>query len=568
MRFGLVRLAMIVLSAKLGAALSPLRGRTSRALHIGRLHAAPLCEEERAVYDQLTECLVKETSSLLLCVSGGLDSMALLHLVAAVQKERLPSLSLQVINFNHKLRPEADEEAEFVSGWASKYGIPFVLRVMPEDMRSKVTNDSGSNFQNVARNWRRSECLAILKDKRSNSAVGVLNDGSGIVTAHHSDDQVETTMLKLLRGSHLSRLYPILPRSECGNFIRPLLPFSKDQLQQYLQERGLDWREDSSNQLRKYKRNEVRLDVIPALEAASPGGASSLRRRILALGQQSAQLHEWLGEEVAKFFASDPVQPKIAFDAPLSISPSSPQRYTLSVDPQTSAFARLPTMVQSEVLHSICDHLTGASTDFTQTQNLLRLSLEDLAASGVKSKALRLSDNWQAVKVGPVLRFERASLREAVNKNSSYDQDLTQIFLPSGTMLQHSADLSVEAKLSQADQGGQVPLSRCVETPGPRRDYHLQLHGVSLQATVVVRHPRPGDSFQPSWRNSPLKLTDFLRGKDVPVHLRDEATLVVVDGVIAAVIHGESISLAAAALTSTNNDGALLSLVISLNTRM
>ena len=561
MQIGLVRLAMIVLAARMGAALSPLRGRTARALHIGQLHAAPLCEEERVVYGQLlNDCLVKETSSLLLCVSGGLDSMALLHLVAAVKKERLPSLSLQVINFNHKLRPEADEEAEFVSGWASKYGIPFLLRVMPEDMRSKVTNESGSNFQNVARNWRRSECLALLKDKRSSSAVGVLNDGSGIVTAHHSDDQVETTMLKLLRGSHLSRLYPILPRSECGHFIRPLLPFSKDQLQQYLQERGLEWREDSSNQLRKYKRNEVRLDVIPALEAASPGGASSLRRRILALGQQSAQLHEWLREEAAKFFASDPVQPKIAFDEPLAVSPSTPHRYTLSVDPQTSAFARLPTMVQSEVLHSICDYLTGASTDFTQTQKLLRLSLEDLAASGVKSKALRVSDEWQAVKVGgAVLRFERASPGEAVNTNT------LQFFLPTGTTLQHPVDLSVEAKASRAGQGGQVPLSRCVQTPpGRPREYHLQLYGVSPQSNLVVRRPKPGDSFQPSWRNSPLKLVDFLRGKGVPVHLRDEAALVVVDGVVTAVLHGESISLAAAALTSTDSDGALLSLVISL----
>jgi len=255
----------------------------------------------------MKKCRVGTNDTLLLCVSGGLDSVAMLHLMA-----RIPSLlpRLHVINFNHKLRIEADEEAAFVSSLAQAYCIPFHSR---EWLRAStnITNaslgiiesDAPVGMQAAAREWRRSECLSLAAQlsKQKNSKVL-------IATAHHADDQLETSLLKLLRGAHLSRLYPMLALSDCGRFIKPLLSVSKEQLKVYLQEHGLEWREDESNEKLIYKRNAVRLDLVPTM-ARLAGGLPALKKRFVALEQQSKELHHFLQSETTAFI-SQHVEPK------------------------------------------------------------------------------------------------------------------------------------------------------------------------------------------------------------------------------------------------------------------
>ena len=225
------------------------------------------------------ESLLPSGSNLILCVSGGSDSIALLHLCH--QLSRLFRWQLHILHFHHGLREESDEEARFVRDLSQSLNLEFHLRTT-RDFQSET-----SGLQEKARNWRRTEALKLREEIRADS----------ILTAHHAEDQLETWLLKWLRGAHLSGLQG-MSRSD-PPFIKPLLDFRKNMLSDFLKENGFEWREDASNQDSKYMRNRVRNELLPLLRNLSREGIES---RIRDLDSQSrllqkeleSQYHIWL----------------------------------------------------------------------------------------------------------------------------------------------------------------------------------------------------------------------------------------------------------------------------------
>ena len=217
------------------------------------------------------ESLLPSGSNLILCVSGGSDSIALLHLCH--QLSRLFRWQLHILHFHHGLREESDEEARFVRDLSQRLNLEFHLRTT-RDFQSET-----SGLQEKARNWRRTEALKLREEIRADS----------ILTAHHAEDQLETWLLKWLRGAHLSGLQG-MSRSD-PPFIRPLLDFRKNMLSDFLKENGFEWREDASNQDSKYMRNRVRNELLPLLRTLSREGIES---RIRDLDSQSRLLQKEL----------------------------------------------------------------------------------------------------------------------------------------------------------------------------------------------------------------------------------------------------------------------------------
>ena len=217
------------------------------------------------------ESLLPSGSNLILCVSGGSDSIALLHLCH--QLSRLFRWQLHILHFHHGLREESDEEARFVRDLSQRLNLEFHLRTT-RDFQSET-----SGLQEKARNWRRAEAFKLREEIRADS----------ILTAHHAEDQLETWLLKWLRGAHLSGLQG-MSRSD-PPFIRPLLDFRKEVLSVFLKENGFEWREDASNQDSKYMRNRVRNELLPLLRTLSREGIES---RIRDLDSQSRLLQKEL----------------------------------------------------------------------------------------------------------------------------------------------------------------------------------------------------------------------------------------------------------------------------------
>ena len=519
------------------------------------------------------KCQICPNTYVLLSVSGGVDSMAMLHLLAAVgNSSGTMPLDIEVISFNHKLRPESDEEMSFVASWASKYGLPFHERTLPEAQRSLV------GLQARAREWRRNESLAIVEAKKQSS--GRTGTGSAVyATAHHADDQLETMMLKLLRGAFISNLQPMSPRSDCGRVIRPLLSLRKSQLESYMQRNGFDWREDSSNVEKKYKRNKVRLDVLPAMETVT-GGDVALRKRFEALAEQSADLEQWLDREAVVFLTTHLPEVLRTPQAGSKDDGGREMGALPSLDVQKgSAFARLPSpLVQMEVLRRLCRHCCRTTDDrkdlvessdgdrllnYDMTKKLLALAVDDLPL-GVKEKKLQLHHDLVAVKVGTQLLFERAPTPVhrmqggIVPKPLSVEivSDSLTVRAPVGMKVtvtpihtdsspscspSPTTSLTTSSTFSHhptAHPGAQVPFVMTPTQPGGTEDpprprgetVSVDICHIPPDATLTIRYPMNGDRFLPPNKSSPLRVVEYLRHAAIPLHLRSTVPVIVLEG--------------------------------------
>lgn len=203
-----------------------------------------------------TRALLHPESVYLLACSGGMDSICLAHLLIQAQ------IPFEIAHVNFQLRGEESEgDREFVQNWADSHGIPFHLNVAETDSFAK---SKGISIQMAAREIR----YQFFEEIRSSRNL------AGILLAHHEDDQLETIFLNLLRGTGIEGIYGMADRK--GWLIRPLLPFSREEIKAFLIENRLFWREDSSNQKDDYKRNNLRIHGLPAILELEPDARKNL----------------------------------------------------------------------------------------------------------------------------------------------------------------------------------------------------------------------------------------------------------------------------------------------------
>ena len=196
-------------------------------------------------------------------VSGGPDSMALLFALWDL-REFYPGTDVIVSHVNHGLRgAESDEDAEFVREAAQRLSFPFeCVRVDTEGFRKK----RGLSLEDAARELR----YGFFND------VLTKHSAQKIATAHTLNDQAETVIMRLIRGSGSQGLAGIRPL--VGNIIRPLINVTKYEAMEYLQSKGEPWREDSTNSSDEFLRNRVRNELIPLLESYNPAVEQVLSR--------------------------------------------------------------------------------------------------------------------------------------------------------------------------------------------------------------------------------------------------------------------------------------------------
>ena len=208
----------------------------------------------------------------ILMVSGGADSMALLHMAVTEPLDlgdgaglsRIAKERLHVLHVNHLLRGEdADADQHFVQETCDSLGVPCTaLRV---DV-AKFAQERDGNVEDVGRRVRYDAARELAQ--KLCTEQGVSRQKAKILTAHTADDRAETFMMNVMHGSGMSGLASI-PRHR-GLIYRPLLDYTHDQLKDWLKARGLDWHEDATNTDTHYLRAYMRHNVLPLLKARNP----------------------------------------------------------------------------------------------------------------------------------------------------------------------------------------------------------------------------------------------------------------------------------------------------------
>ncbi len=194
-----------------------------------------------------------KNKSFLCAVSGGVDSMVLNDLL---NKNKF---NFSVASCNYKVRKESDQEIEMIRSICKKNNTKFYSKTIKSPTKNK-----GKSFQMIARERRYKWFNELMSD----------NNYDYLLTAHHSDDNVETILLNLTRTTGL-RGFIGIPESK-NKILRPLISFGKDEILSYAKNNRLDWSEDSSNLSEIYFRNKIRRNVIPILKEINPSLNNSI----------------------------------------------------------------------------------------------------------------------------------------------------------------------------------------------------------------------------------------------------------------------------------------------------
>jgi tRNA(Ile)-lysidine synthase len=425
-------------------------------------------------------------------VSGGSDSVALLQLLIEIRRQL--GLVLSVVHVNHKLRgAESDSDQQFVASLAAEHKLTF--HVTSAEV-ARHAAQSQTSLETAARELRYDYFQQLLRDK-------VLDK---VVTGHTLDDQAETVLMRVIRGTGMRGLRGIHPRlaahdeSASGEIVRPLLDFRRSELQAYLQSLGNTWREDSTNQESKYTRNRVRQLLIPLLQREFNASVMQNLAELAEIARAEedyweSEIDGWMGTVVQWTPASPISQNYVSLDQLISPGASNPRQP--SEDTRENAIVDLhwllsePLAVQRRVLKSIGDR-AEIPLEFKHVEEILQFATDE--GSGTQ---LTLPHGWKVIREGGTLEFK-----------------VPQTEIPADTEYEYQLPVPGEVEIKEA----RLKLRAISVDSEKLNDYaDDQLFDPSrLPAKLLVRNWRPGDRFWPAHSKAPKKIKELLQEKHVP----------------------------------------------------
>ncbi|MGB5458336.1 MAG: tRNA lysidine(34) synthetase TilS, partial [Eudoraea sp.] len=237
----------------------------------------------------------------LVACSGGVDSVVLAHLCS------LNKMDFSIVHCNFQLRGyESDMDAFFVEDLARKLGKKIYIKDFNTD---SYVNINKVSLQMAARELRYRWFEELMKKNKIKT----------LVTAHHADDNLETFIINLSRGTGIKGLTGIPAKT--SNISRPLLIFSRAQIMQFAEIKNISWREDHSNLDKKYLRNKIREDVIPRLRELHPGFLGNYEATRANLEGSAALLENYLAEIKQELFKKEDDLIRIPINSLLKLDP-------------------------------------------------------------------------------------------------------------------------------------------------------------------------------------------------------------------------------------------------------
>ncbi len=408
--------------------------------------------------------LLSAGDTVLVALSGGADSVCLLDCLLALSNTL--SISVCAAHVNHGLRGEdSDGDEAFVSELCEKRGVPlFVKRC---DIRA-MAKKTKTGIEEAGRNAR----YAFFKELMEKGNIKV------VATAHHADDNVETVLMRLIRGTGPMGLGGIAYKN--GEIIRPFLDVTREEIENYVKLNGLAYRTDASNCDTVYTRNRVRHTLIPLIiEQFNPAFSQTFADNI----RLYASCGSYIKEETRKLFEKT-AQIKM------------PACFGFSVD----ALLNENEFLVSAMLHSLLyEHLCRAEISEFHVQNVLAL----------------LGENKGPVSLPGGVVAEVCDRVLYLHKNEKTEKFVHPVIIGENFLVEET---------------GHFFTASFVDSPVKTTKNTICLDaGLLSGKTLCVRNRREGDVFYPSGMEGSKKLQDFFVDSKVPRFLRDSVPIITAD---------------------------------------
>ncbi|AQS57875.1 tRNA lysidine(34) synthetase TilS [Desulforamulus ferrireducens] len=405
-------------------------------------------------------------------VSGGADSMALLHILQNLAPEL--EISLHVAHLNHMFRGEESQaDADFVEEYCSRSGIPCTIDRRDVPAYARVNRLSS---QVAAREVRYQFFYEVLRQTQ----------GQKLALAHHANDQAESVLMNFLRGAGLRGLGGIAPVRE-DLIIRPLLSTHREEIENYCRENAISYRIDSSNLKTVYRRNKLRHHLIPLLQREYSPSIIDVLGRLAEQARSEDELLEQLTRETYQRVKQRETDKEITLNRQL--------------------LAQQPVALIRRVLRLSWEKLRGHRLDLTfeHIENLVG----NLAGGGPE----RIWELPGGIKVR--LATETVTLMSDLALDSP-GQQIYQLPVPGSVLTAAGQRVTAEV------------LTRAELEQDPRE---FPLHMVALdyakvQLPLQVRFRQDGDVFVPFGLGKEVKLKKLLIDRKIPRHQRDTIPLV------------------------------------------
>jgi len=403
--------------------------------------------------------------------SGGVDSMVLLHLVDRLMKDS--GGRVVAAHLHHGLRgEEADRDEAFLRNSAQKMNFPFISKRV--DVKGMAAAGR-LNLQDAARKARYDFFEDALKEV----------EGERLVLGHNADDQAETVMMRIIRGTGIKGLSAIPPRR--GKIIRPLIDLTREQIVSYAAQHGIEYVEDSSNSETKYMRNRLRHELMPVLRSYNP----EISRELTLLSSMARDLEDFIAHEAGK-----------AFDS--LVLAGARQSDALCLD--IAAFNSLPSPIRGKVVFLALEKVSGSKGGFYSPHIA---GIDELISAGKSGSSINLPKH-----VRLFIEYGKAVFTKET-----------------GTELRpfcYELNMSGETKIPEADaalSAAMVDFHAGMLEHDRSKSVYLDMDKIS--STLRVRNFRAGDRVKLQGMTGRKKLKDFFIDEKIPRRTRKNIPLLV-----------------------------------------
>lgn len=427
--------------------------------------------------------MIKDGETVLVAVSGGADSLALLHSLNALRSQL--NCQLHVVHLNHCLRPDADADADFVRQHAVDLRLPCTIQRMEIPL--------------LAQQWKRSVEAAGRKARyQFYESIATTVDATKVALGHHQDDIAETVLMNLIRGSGAAGLKGIAPVRD-AKFIRPLAGFTRQQIEAFLTSIGVVPRHDTTNTDTRYLRNRIRHELIPQLENNyNPNIKTRLSRTADVLRAESEYLDTTARKALETCRIQDPHE---------------------SVVLDSIKFRQYHIALQRRMLRQSVSEISGDMSDlyFTHCEKML-----NLIQAEASNALLALPNGLQFRRAYQQLIFERKPV-----ETGNFAYPIVTVGKTSIEVL--NTEITAELRNIEPSSTLALPDGK-FEAIFDYEKIRKVFAETSLKAfPLTVRNRQQGDRFQPYGMQGTKKIKDFLIDAKVPRYERDRIPLLVCD---------------------------------------